>query len=124
LIVRQGLATDGAIALDEPLNTLTKTALNVAGGVPRYTWSISTSSLPTGLAISSSNISGTPTSAGTYTANLAVHDSDQPQQTGSLSVLIRVTTGLSITTTFLPTGYPQLLYHAFLTATGGDAPYR
>jgi hypothetical protein len=124
LIVRQGLATDGALALDQPLNTPVKITLNAAGGVPPYAWSLSTGSLPTGLAISGANIAGTTTAAGVYTATLTVRDSDQPQQAGSLAVVIRVTTGLSITTTTLPTAYPQVPYNASFAATGGDAPYR
>lgn len=50
------------------------------GGTPPYTWSISSGSLPTGLALGSStgSITGTPTVAGTYTFTVLVTDSTTP----------------------------------------------
>src|SRR5262249_16162371 len=41
--------------------------LAASGGTPTYTYSISSGSLPPGLTLSNGTISGTPTTAGTYT---------------------------------------------------------
>ena len=98
--------------------------LNVTGGVPPYTRTLSTCSLPPGLSIFGTTITGTPTTAGVYSATLLVRDSDQPVQTGTLSVALRITSGLTISTTSLPTAYPNAPYTVSLVPTGGNAPYR
>lgn len=51
-------------------------ALTASGGVPGYTWSIVSGSLPSGLTLSSNGvISGTPTALGSRTVQLLVQDS-------------------------------------------------
>lgn len=51
-------------------------SLNLAGGVPPYTWSISTGALPPGLSINpaSGAVSGIPTTQGLYTFTVQVTD--------------------------------------------------
>lgn len=52
------------------------TTLTATGGLPPYTWSVSSGSLPPGLSLSSSGvISGTPTTAGTFNFTIQVTDS-------------------------------------------------
>jgi hypothetical protein len=48
--------------------------LGAAGGVPPYDWSISSGFLPAGLLFSGSNVSGTPSTAGTWTFTVRVID--------------------------------------------------
>jgi hypothetical protein len=51
--------------------------LTATGGVPPYTWAVSSSNpLPGGLSLSGNTISGTPTTAGNFTVGLSVTDSD------------------------------------------------
>jgi hypothetical protein len=106
-------------------------ALSASGGTAPYTWSISSGSLPTGLALTTSvstgdTIAGIPSGTeGTSNFILTVTDSTLPthqQATRSLSII--VSAPLSITTSLLPVGKVGVTYAAStLTAVGGTQPY-
>jgi len=98
--------------------------LAATGGSPPYTWQVSGGTLPGGLTIASSgNISGTPTTAGSFTFQVTVRDS--AQGSASSSFTIRITAAaLAITTASLPAGTVGTAYTATtLAATGGTPPY-
>jgi hypothetical protein len=63
--------------------------LTATGGIPPYTWTVISGSLPPGLSLSSAGvISGTPTTAGTY--NFTVQVIDPLGNFGSISVGVSV----------------------------------
>ena len=66
--------------------------LSATGGAERYTWSLSSGSLPAGLSLNASTgvISGTPTASGTSSFTIAVSDPGPPDQQASdaLSILV------------------------------------
>lgn len=100
--------------------------LGVTGGHAPYTMSVTAGSLPPGISLSSSgDLSGTPTTVGSYTATVTVTDSTRPQpQRTSLTVGLTVTAPpISVTTTSLPAGSEGTYYDTTLAATGGTAPY-
>ena len=103
--------------------------VNATGGLQPYNWSISSGSLPPGLLISnngsSGNISGTPTTTGTYNFTVQVADSEAPQVTASKGFSISISAGapLVITTTALPGGNSGWSYVTDLQANGGVQPY-
>jgi len=100
-------------------------SLTATGGVTPYSWGITSGALPAGLTLSSSGtISGTPTSAGSFSFTVRVSDSQaQPAAaTAQLSITINAPP-LAITTTSLPSGKVNEAYSATLAATGGIAPY-
>jgi hypothetical protein len=103
------------------------TSLAASGGKTPYSWSVSSGSLPTGLSLSSAGqISGTPTSAGTFSFTVKVTDASSPAQsaTANLSITITVAVAtLQITTSALPAGQMNASYSATLAATGGKTPY-
>src|SRR3989454_7901923 len=96
--------------------------LSGAGGTPPYTWSLTTGSLPPGLALSTSGtISGAPTAAGSY--SFTIQASDSGGQKASQAFAVSVASLLSITTTSLPSGTVGVAYSATLSGAGGTPPY-
>ena len=77
--------------------------LNATGGVPPYTWSISSGSVPGGLGLAGSTISGTPTTVGSSNFTVRVTDSASAAASAALLLTIRVPV-LNITTSALPVG--------------------
>ena len=91
-----------------------------SGGTAPYTFSITSGSLPAGLAISAGGrITGTATaSATTQTFTVRIADSSSPQLTDTAVLTISVT--LEITTTTLPDATIGTAYSQTISATGGS----
>ncbi|GFO54938.1 hypothetical protein GMSM_19450 [Geomonas sp. Red276] len=72
--------------------------VNVVGGTPPYSWSISAGTLPPGLAIGAGNgtVSGTPTGAGTSNFTVRVVDASQASVTQNYSITIASNSGLAV----------------------------
>ena len=81
------------------------------------------SGLPSGITINgkSGEISGTPTSSGTFSVTASVQNPGGPVVSKSFSLTILQ--ALAITTTSLPTGTIGSAYSQQLSASGGQAPY-
>ncbi len=103
---------------------------SLSGGAAPYTWSVASGSLPPGLALTSpyatsgdnnSQLSGTPTTAGTYPFTIRVSDYDGQQATQQFS--LTVAPPLQITPTTLPAGTVGVKYSRDLPAQGGTPPY-
>ena len=100
-----------------------------SGGAAPYTWSVASGSLPPGLALTSpyapsdnnSQLSGTPTTAGTFTFTMRIADYDGQQATQQFS--LTVDPPLQISTTPLATGTVGVPYSRDLVAQGGAPPY-
>ncbi len=103
----------------------TSSPLPVAGGAPPYTATLSSGALPAGLTLGVTGIlTGTPTTAGTFTFSIAVRDSEPTPQTAS------ATFTLVIKSVPLSFSYPATTRGALGTAltlapitfTGGTKP--
>ena len=95
------------------------------GGTPPYTWSLITGSVP-GLTFdpSSLTLSGTPTTAGTFSLTIQAADSANLTTTRSLSLTVNPQS-LSITTTRqLPDARLNQPYVQSIAASGGQPPYQ
>lgn len=106
------------------VNVAYNQGLSATGGTPPYSWSLASGSLPTGLSLNASTgaISGTPTTAATFSFTARVTDSASRTDTQALSITIDATS-LSITTSSLPNGRTGTAYDQTLSATGGTTPY-
>jgi large repetitive protein len=100
-----------------------------SGGAAPYTWSVTSGSLPPGLALTNpygpgdnnSQLSGTPTTAGTYTFTMQVADFDGQQATQQFS--LTVDPPLQISPATMPAGTVGVAYSHDLPAQGGAPPY-
>lgn len=99
-------------------------SLAASGGVPPYTWSITSGSLPDGLQLNGSAgaIGGTPSSPGTSTFTAQVSDSTNAHTSAPFSISIGAPK-LVISTTSLPPGTQGVPYSQTLSAAGGVPPY-
>jgi hypothetical protein len=110
---------------DGVINVPYSQTVTAKNGIPPYTWTVSTGTLPDGLSIGSTNgaITGTPTTAGPQTFTVTATDSDGNVGNGNLTLTIDSSATVSITTTSLPDGTVGTAYTATVTATGGATPY-
>jgi hypothetical protein len=99
--------------------------LTASGGTAPYTFTVSSGSLPAGLALTTANgtttISGTPTAAGPFSFTVQTTDSASPANTGSQKYVGAVVIGITPTT--LPNPGVGVKYTQTLTASGGTGSY-
>ncbi|MHB8557699.1 MAG: Ig domain-containing protein [Candidatus Acidiferrales bacterium] len=121
--------TTTSLPAGQPSNSYS-TTLEAAGGTAPYTWSITTGSLPNGLALNGSNgiISGLSTQSGNFNFTVQAVDSSSPLQKATAALAINIPSGtpgtnLQITTTSLPGGQLGSAYSVTLGVSGGTAPY-
>ena len=104
------------------------TTLQASGGVPPYSWALSSGSMPAGLTLSPAGaIAGTPSSSGTYPLSFVVTDSYSAPEAAKASLTLTIVGGqtptLTLSTTTLADATVNTAYSATLTATGGVPPY-
>ncbi len=102
--------------------------LEAIGGTPPYKWTVETggSGLPPGLYMSESgNITGTPSTEGSYSFTVKVSDSDNYTrwQTKNLGIEVYKRDDVTIVTAALPPAYVGQAYEGTLEAVGGILPY-
>jgi carboxypeptidase family protein/putative Ig domain-containing protein len=96
-------------------------------GTLPYTWRLASGTLPPGVALGQNagiaTLSGTPTTAGTYTFSLEVSDSATPVQKVSRSYTLIVHPDIAISTAALKTAVRVTPYADVVAAIGGALPY-
>ena len=96
-------------------------SLTASGGTGNLTFSISAGTLPPGVSLSGTAISGTFTTAGTYNYTVRATDSTGAFNEQSLSQLVNPP--VSIQGDSLPNGWPGRFVSSSLAPSGGTAPY-
>ena len=95
-----------------------------AGGVPPYTWTQVSGSLPPGLTLSPGGVlSGTTDAAGTFSFRIQVADSKGGTAAKDFSLRITAATLAITSTSPLPSGRVGVPYSTVLSAFGGVKPY-
>lgn len=96
--------------------------LNATGGVPPYSWSASTE-LPQGIALNSTSglLQGTPATAGSFTLDFKVTDSNFKSTTKNTTIKITAEP-VAINIASLPTAKAGTPYSAEISTTGGVLP--
>ena len=99
--------------------------LTATGGITPYQWSLVSGTLPAGIQLQASNgsITGMTTLAGTYPFTAKVTDSIGQNAIHAFTLTVAPTL-LSITATILAEADISTPYVAWLSATGGMAPYQ
>ena len=119
------LALTGPSLVQILYNQSYSTAFPATGGIPPYTWGIS--SIPPGFTFDplTGTLSGTPTSVSYTSPNVSVRDSSNPPQTATyFNFVLQVFGKLAILTSSLPTVATASTTWLGLASVGGGFPYQ
>ncbi len=109
------------------VGTAYSTTLAASGGIPPYTWTLTSGTLPSGLTLNSATgqLSGTPTAAAIgISLTFEATDSSSPAETSTANLTLTIAPiTLTIITATLPNGQVGTPYSATLQASGGSPPY-
>ena len=97
--------------------------LSAAGGLPPFSWSVTSGNLPAGLSLSAAGVlGGTPTVLGTFDFTARAVDSGGGSASRAFSITV-IPGALQITTPSLPGGIQGFAYRQQFEAAGGPTPY-
>jgi hypothetical protein len=100
--------------------------LSASGGLAPYgTWTVTSGTLPTGLALNASTgiISGTPTTTNALGTSVTFHVTDANGCTGSQAITLQVCPVIALAPATLPNGTINTAYSQTVSASGGTSPY-
>lgn len=113
-------------AVDLPVGVVNQPytgTLQALGGVPPYSWRITSGTLPEGIAFrTSGELDGTPVNPGVSALWVEVVDSAVPPATASGWRLLQINPPISFTTIRLSDGIEEREYSSFISLSGGRVP--
>lgn len=92
--------------------------LTASGGTAPYTFTIVTGSLPNGLTLSGSSVSGTPSATGTFTFQIKGQDAVGNTGYSTYSIVVGAAGAISIGPATLPDGNVGVAYSQTISASG------
>jgi len=98
--------------------------VQIVGGVPPYTATLTAGALPDGLSLSGFVITGAPTKLGTFSFTIQVTDSSAPPMVASKALSIRVNSRLAFSPATPPVGLQGQPYAFTFAASGGLPPFQ
>jgi large repetitive protein len=99
-------------------------SLTTTGGTDPHTYSVSSGTIPPGLTLTADGqISGTPTTVGSFNFIVQTVDADGYSATRELTLITDPATDLHIEPASLPNARVGTAYSQTITASGGTAPY-
>lgn len=121
ITINSGIGVAGTFAPGE-VGIAYSSGLAATGGVPPYTWTVASGTLPTSTSINSGTgiVSGTPTVAGTFNVTIRATDTNGDFQDFPSSIVIALAVDLTGTA---PGGFVGVSYSFAPTTTGGVAPF-
>lgn len=98
--------------------------LSCTGGTGSYTYTVSTGTLPPGISLASGVLSGTPSTAGTYSFTLQATDTANNTATATYSLTIAsgTTTTTTTPTTYFQTGFEEGTFSGIWTGLNSYPP--
>jgi hypothetical protein len=128
ITVVSGLTITTTSLVDGNQNSPYFATIGATGGVEPFIWTVSTGTLPAGLALGTSTtdsvtISGTPTTQGSSSFTIRATDVDGNTSSQAYTVSIDPPLLLAVTTTSLPDGTEGESYNQTLAAKNGVKPY-
>jgi len=101
--------------------------VSASGGTGPYTFAVSSGALPAGLILNAATgaITGTPTTAGTFTVSITATDANGCAGTRLYTMIIASAAcpAIALSPSTLPPGLVATAYSQSVTASGGTAPY-
>jgi hypothetical protein len=117
------IVVDPTTAANGTVGSAYSQTFTASGGTSPYTFTRSSGTLPPGLTLSSGGVlSGTPTTAGSYTFRVRATDAGSYSGSRSYTVAIIGAT-ITVSPSSLPNGTVGSAYSATVSASGGTAPY-
>ena len=108
---------------DGVVNAAYSTSVTATGGLGALTWSVSAGTLPGGLTLSSSgSLTGSVTTAGSYTFTITVRDTSSPALSAQQPFTLLIAQPLVIASPVFPDAVVGKPYSFTLTSTGGTSP--
>jgi hypothetical protein len=107
------------------VNTNYSQTLIASGGTNPYTYVVTSGLLPLGLSLAPATgvLSGSPTTANTYTFTVTATDNGKPQNNVAKSYTVVITGPLAISPAMLANGLIGSNYSQTISASGGTGPY-
>ena len=125
ITVQAGITITTSTSLPDgyPSDAYTTTTLAATGGTGSYTsWTVSSGALPAGITLANDGtLSGTPTTAGSYSFTVRVTDTASNAATATFTLAVEST--LAVSTTSLPSAAVNNSYSQKLAASGGSGGY-